>query len=1143
MATPTNKELIEERQEILREIWSFCGVTGVKAQSDCKDLYKKLKLHIDATYILDSISIREKLEIIDELMLNNDSNIDSIASTLITEPPSHTYTKDEISKMIRENIYLYLCDVFVPNSPTVTLKDKDIGANAHDIAEIVNNWIDKETKDGTISEKKFIELFNEYCTATFGVINKSNIYSIDSQNDLKNRAEIYDRIITTYTVYDKPSTWSKPASGVAPENFFIKKDDLYPLSSLPDTVWDKFLNTSLIASTSTKDAGEICEVLDEQLMPHFIPKSTSKPIKPKTYVPESTFGLVVGQVQSGKTGFVLGAVAKACDANYNCVIVLTSNITLLFDQTYKRFNKNLLKPNYSYKINIIDASGEFFELPSNKGRGNKFSYDDGDKRTSIYVIKKQKQITTNLAEALEHFFNDPSIGPYPYTSNVLIIDDEGDHSSLDTSDNTKDKTTKTAKTAKKAKEDRIAVINNNIIQILSKFDYFHYLSLTATPFANIISPRTPYDQDKPFTLYPKNYAIATPTSDNYIGVFKTHFKFETSHRKDQGIHHHQVMNMKDDWLYIEEETDEKDKKIKNLMAKDEFLSTLEESLYSFYIVNAIRDLRNHLGHRSMIVNLSKEKDHHKKWYDILKVMHEEAMTDLKTIGSTSENAIKKVFETVYNDTTPHPNGNGHCYKTICDKESITWDNVLQKIKEKISVITLHISNSVNYGADVLKAPKYKEDNEIAPGEEHVRAIVFGGQSLSRGVTFEGLCITVLHRTTTSYDTLLQMARWFGYRKGYEDLFKVYLNNTIIEYFEYIGLTLDNLMNQIDFIAKFELTPEEFNLDLKYFSPPDEVEDAKFHNLTDAMKQKRGSYHNGRASNKRSQREVSKMNKENKKSKPAPTITNFYGTVSELNIFTIDPTMSQVTNNFSAINKFISKIKPIKQKVTTYNTKFELGNNRALYVKKDVDIKDIVSFIESFNCQNLNKENLLNFLDQIAVKNNLSKWDFAFSKKNSNRSKKVSSVSFGCVRGIKPYFRQSGAHLHITNNELKIYNYRTKANGYKDFLVGLDLSSTSPIDSTKTFSDYFEEVKNTLNVKTKTSNLTSLITKQSIDTDNKIFKDFHYKQRKPLLLINTNYLIDNNIVIGDETLEKLLTSNELQHLPIVTICIPNDIIKK
>ena len=64
-------------------------------------------------------------------------------------------------------------------------------------------------------------------------------------------------------------------------------------------------------------------------------------------------------------------------------------------------------------------------------------------------------------------------------------------------------------------------------------------------------------------------------------------------------------------------------------------------------------------------------------------------------------------------------------------------------------------------------------------------IVVGGAAVARGITLEGLNVsyfTRLAKLPTS-DTLIQMGRWFGYRIGYEDLWRVTAQNNFIFYLD------------------------------------------------------------------------------------------------------------------------------------------------------------------------------------------------------------------------------------------------------------------------------------------------------------------------------------------------------------------------
>ena len=63
-------------------------------------------------------------------------------------------------------------------------------------------------------------------------------------------------------------------------------------------------------------------------------------------------------------------------------------------------------------------------------------------------------------------------------------------------------------------------------------------------------------------------------------------------------------------------------------------------------------------------------------------------------------------------------------------------------------------------------------------------IVIGGNTLSRGLTLEGLTTTYFLRTTNQADTLMQMARWFGYRKGYEIFPRIWLDSEALERYQF-----------------------------------------------------------------------------------------------------------------------------------------------------------------------------------------------------------------------------------------------------------------------------------------------------------------------------------------------------------------------
>ena len=115
-------------------------------------------------------------------------------------------------------------------------------------------------------------------------------------------------------------------------------------------------------------------------------------------------------------------------------------------------------------------------------------------------------------------------------------------------------------------------------------------------------------------------------------------------------------------------------------------------------------------------------------------------------------------------------------------------------------------NGIHLCVDNCKANKFAEDGTVLrvvyPTSDQLKAmnkapvfIVMGGNTLSRGLTIDGLVCTYFARSSNQADTLMQMARWFGYRSGYELLQRIWMPLDVRKKFE--------LMEEIDEKLKAE----------------------------------------------------------------------------------------------------------------------------------------------------------------------------------------------------------------------------------------------------------------------------------------------------------------------------------------------------
>ena len=93
-------------------------------------------------------------------------------------------------------------------------------------------------------------------------------------------------------------------------------------------------------------------------------------------------------------------------------------------------------------------------------------------------------------------------------------------------------------------------------------------------------------------------------------------------------------------------------------------------------------------------------------------------------------------------------------------------------------------------------------------KQNFSVIVIGGLTLSRGLTLKGLTVSYFLRTTPQADTLYQMARWFGYRHGYEIFQRVWLSLKSLQRFVIIA-DMEKIMRQSLQRYKVGSTPKDF----------------------------------------------------------------------------------------------------------------------------------------------------------------------------------------------------------------------------------------------------------------------------------------------------------------------------------------------
>jgi hypothetical protein len=134
-----------------------------------------------------------------------------------------------------------------------------------------------------------------------------------------------------------------------------------------------------------------------------------------------------------------------------------------------------------------------------------------------------------------------------------------------------------------------------------------------------------------------------------------------------------------------------------------------------------------------------------------------------------------------------------------------WERVRLQLHDSAQPISVR---SVNQSAGAASLD-YK--SHLPAG---LRVIAVGGDSLSRGLTLEGLSTSYFYRNSQAYDTLLQMGRWFGFRDGYADLCRIWLTAEAVHWYSHIWSATEELRDDFKQMWRLGLTPKDFGLKVR-----------------------------------------------------------------------------------------------------------------------------------------------------------------------------------------------------------------------------------------------------------------------------------------------------------------------------------------
>lgn len=226
--------------------------------------------------------------------------------------------------------------------------------------------------------------------------------------------------------------------------------------------------------------GQVLELLQKQIgnaeevkdISKTAEEVASKWVNPLSGGKEETNGLIYGLVQSGKTGVLTVTGAIGADEGYRAIIILTSDIDPLYEQTLGRVHEAFPGMDIIGKKDFKDADSFLQRI---KGG------------TCAIVTSKNSGLLNTL---IENFKKGKVRG-----LSCLIIDDEADQASLNTKERKADGTR--------------SAINRRLVELRGFFEKNTYLQVTATPQALFLQAPA-HDFRPTFTV------LSHPGSD-YVG--------------------------------------------------------------------------------------------------------------------------------------------------------------------------------------------------------------------------------------------------------------------------------------------------------------------------------------------------------------------------------------------------------------------------------------------------------------------------------------------------------------------------------------------------------------------------------------------------------------------------------------------------
>lgn len=431
--------------------------------------------------------------------------------------------------------------------------------------------------------------------------------------------------------------------------------------------------------------------------------------------------LLVGKVQSGKTSNLEMLTALAFDNGYNILVIYGGYDTSLLKQTTDRFKETF---DVTGEVTYDDEGPAIFTTDDST---QILSIDDEimtdllENNKPVIFVSMKRPVAMRKINALFKRLNKSEF-------KAFIIDDEGDQASLNTA---------------KDKKESASATYKEIVAMKTLLDDPMYLSVTATPQANIFL-------DEWSALRPDSIRLIQP-GKGYDGAEVYH------------LHENDIITIVSDEDHAE-------------LAEGKIPESLWDAVRYFIVASAVKCKR-----------ATKTKD---RFSDMIVHAFREVLQHSSIYSSVDSyiNCIKNSFEYEDEDMDGYLADFETCYNKYVSEEiksALTFEEIKSEVITVVKKTKVILKNGIG---------KTTQGNEKLKWHK----IYIGGDLLQRGLTFSNLITTYFTRWATgggNMDTNLQRARWFGYRSKYIDICKIFTTSEIAQEFTNLAEIEDDLWDQ------------------------------------------------------------------------------------------------------------------------------------------------------------------------------------------------------------------------------------------------------------------------------------------------------------------------------------------------------------